>query len=160
MQITKDKVASIDYTLTDDQGTVLDTSSGRDPLAYIHGTGNLIPGLEKELEGKTTGENLKVTIAPEDAYGPKIDDLTQVVPRDRFEDIDKLEVGMQFQTATEAGPQIVTVTNVNDDDITIDGNHPLAGMTLNFEVSVVEVREASQEELDHGHVHGPGGHEH
>jgi FKBP-type peptidyl-prolyl cis-trans isomerase SlyD len=160
MQISANKVVSIDYTLTDDQGTVIDSSEGRGPLAYIQGIGNIIPGLERALEGKAEGDSLKVSIAPEDGYGERRDDLTQAVPKQMFEGNDEIQVGMQFQTMSEHGPQVVTVVAVDDEHVTVDGNHPLAGENLNFDVTVVGIREASSEELEHGHVHGPEGHDH
>ncbi|OGT20689.1 MAG: peptidylprolyl isomerase, partial [Gammaproteobacteria bacterium RBG_16_57_12] len=137
-----------------------DTSNGREPLSYIHGTGNIIPGLENALEGMVIGDTLKVTIAPENAYGLRNEELTHIVPRSRFENADDLEIGMQFQTMSEHGAQIVTITRIDENDVTVDANHPLAGMPLTFDVAVAEVRNASAEELDHGHVHGPGGHHH
>ena len=161
MQIEKHKVVSIDYTLKDDDGNVIDSSEGGDPLAYLHGMGNIIPGLENELEGKEKGDSLSVRIAPEDGYGEKSDALTQVVPRNMFEGVDKIEVGMQFHAADEQGNmQVITVSDVNGDEITVDGNHPLAGVHLNFDVEVVDIRDASSEEIEHGHAHGAGGHEH
>jgi len=160
MQISKHKAVSIEYTLTNDSGEVLDTSEGQDPLAYLHGAGNLISGLEQALEGKTTGDEIKVTVAPEDAYGQRVDELVQTVSRDRFEGADELEVGMRFHASTDHGDTLVTITGVTDDEVTVDGNHPLAGETLHFDVKVVEVRDASEEEIDHGHIHGAGGHHH
>jgi len=160
MQVAKDKVVSIDYTLTDDEGTVLDSSEGRAPLAYLHGAGNIIPGLEKALEGKRAGEKLTVRVAAAEAYGERDDALTQQVPREMFMGVDELEVGMRFQAQTNQGVQIVTITEISGDVVTVDGNHPLAGKPLNFAVSVVDVRDATGEELAHGHVHGEGGHEH
>jgi FKBP-type peptidyl-prolyl cis-trans isomerase SlyD len=160
MQISANMVVSIDYTLTDDQGSVIDSSEGRGPLAYIQGIGNIIPGLERALEGKAQGDSLKVSIAPEDGYGERRDDLSQAVPKQMFEGNDEIQVGMQFQTMTESGPQVVTVVEIDDENVTVDGNHPLAGENLNFDVTVVEIREASAEELEHGHVHGPEGHDH
>lgn len=160
MQISNHKVVTIDYTLSDDDGNVLDTSHGGQPLAYIHGTGNIIPGLESALDGKLAGDELQVTVEPEHGYGEHDADMCQIVPRSMFEGVDQLDVGMHFQTMTDAGPRVVTITQVDGDDITVDGNHPLAGVTLNFDVIVREVRDASAEELDHGHVHGPGGHHH
>ena len=160
MQISKNKVVTIDYTLTNDEGKVLDSSQGQDPLAYIHGVGNIIPGLEEALEGKQAGDALTVTVDPEKGYGLRNDELTQTVSRDLFQGVEELSVGMQFQADGGQGPQVVTVTSIEGDDVTIDGNHPLAGATLNFDVSIVGVREAEEEELAHGHVHGPGGHNH
>ena len=160
MQITKHAVAAIDYTLTDDSGEVLDTSQGRTPLAYLHGVGGIIPGLERELEGKAAGDSFEVRIAPEDAYGVRNEAMVQDVPRSQMPDGVEIQVGMQLQAQTNAGPQVVTVVDVAEESIKLDANHPLAGVHLNFAVKVVEVREATAEELEHGHVHGPGGHDH
>jgi FKBP-type peptidyl-prolyl cis-trans isomerase SlyD len=160
MQISANMVVSIDYTLTDDQGNVIDSSEGRDPLAYIQGIGNIIPGLERALEGKSKGDSLKVSIHPKDGYGERSDELTQQVPKEMFEGDTAIEVGMQFQTMSEHGPQVVTVVAVDDAHVTVDANHPLAGENLNFDVTVVAIRPASEEELAHGHVHGPEGHAH
>ncbi len=153
MQIAKDKVVAIDYTLKDDDGSVLDTSEGKEPLAYLHGSGNIIPGLEKALEGKAQGDEVNVQVPPEEAYGERRDDLQQVVPRSLFQGVDELQVGMQFQAQSEGGEQIVTIAAIDGDDITVDANHPMAGVPLNFEVKVVEVREATDEEKEHGHAH-------
>jgi len=160
MNIQEKSVVSILYKLTDDKGMVLDQSQ-EDPLSYIHGIGSLIPGLEKELLGKASGDKLQVSVAPEEGYGPHMPQLIQKLPRDTFQGVETIEVGMEFQASNENGEtMIVRVEEVGDDEITINGNHPLAGMTLNFDVEVVEVREASDEELEHGHVHGPHGHHH
>src|SRR5690606_2433287 len=156
MQITKNKVAAIHYTLRDNEGTVIDSSEGRDPLQYLHGFGNLIPGMEEGLEGKSKGEKLKLKIEPEKGYGEKDENLIQEVPRAAFGD-QEVKPGMRFST-NQGG--VVTVTDVGAETVTVDGNHPLAGVELNFDVEVVEVRNATDEELQHGHVHGPGGHEH
>lgn len=160
MQISANKVVSIDYTLTDDNGAVIDSSEGRGPLAYLQGHGNIIPGLENALEGKSAGDALQVSVAPAEGYGVRDDSLTQEVPRQMFENADDIQVGMQFQTSSEHGMHIVTVTKIDDEKVTVDANHPLAGQNLNFDVKVVDVRDASEEELAHGHVHGPEGHEH
>ncbi|MGA1196165.1 MAG: FKBP-type peptidyl-prolyl cis-trans isomerase [Candidatus Latescibacterota bacterium] len=160
MQIAKNKVAVIEYTLKNNDGEVLDTSEGGEPMAYIQGVGNLIPGLEDALEGKVVGDDVQVTIPPEKAYGLQNDDLVQVVERGVFQGVDDLQVGMQFQAQSDDGVQVIWIADINGDEVTIDGNHPLAGETLNFDVKVIEVRDASAEELDHGHVHGPGGHHH
>lgn len=160
MQIAKHKVVTIEYTLTDAEGEVVDTSDGREPFSYIQGTSSVIPGLESALEGRSTGDTLSVSIAPEDGYGPRQDALMAKVPRDRFESAGNLEVGMQFQTQGESGIQVVTIVGLDEETVTVDANHPLAGATLNFDISVVDVRDANADELSHGHVHGPEGHEH
>lgn len=160
MQIANDVVASIEYTLTDDQGNIIDSSAGGEPLAYLHGAGNIIPGLENALAGKKVGDTFKVSIAPAEGYGEKNDSLLQVVPREMFQGVEAIEVGMQFHAQTDYGMQVITVAAVEGANITVDGNHPLAGQTLNFDVKVVDVRAASAEELEHGHVHGPDGHHH
>ena len=160
MEISKDKVVSIDYTLTGDEGKVLDSSQGRGPLSYLHGNNNIIPGLESALEGKAQGDQVVVSIPPEQAYGLQDPKMIQTVPRSAFQGAPTITAGMQFQGQTQSGAHVITVTKVEGDNITIDANHPLAGMTLNFDVKVVDVRDATQEELSHGHVHGPGGHQH
>jgi FKBP-type peptidyl-prolyl cis-trans isomerase SlyD len=160
MQIANDVVVSIEYTLTDDQGNVIDSSVGGEPLAYLHGAGNIIPGLEVALEGKKAGDSLKVSVAPADGYGEKDEGLLQVVPRSMFRGVDQIEPGMQFHAQTDYGMQVITVAKVEGDNVTVDGNHPLAGQNLNFDVKVLEVRAATAEELEHGHVHGAGGHHH
>lgn len=155
MQIAKHKVAIIAYTLTDESGNIIDQANDHHPFAFIHGTGNIIPGLEKALEGKRSGDAITVSIAPADGYGERNEALSQVVPIDMFDGVDKVEPGMQFHAQTNHGVSVVTVTDVKDDQVTIDGNHPLAGITLNFDVKVIDVREATADEIDHGHVHGP-----
>jgi FKBP-type peptidyl-prolyl cis-trans isomerase SlyD len=159
MQIANQTVVTIDYTLTDDQGDVLDSSRGQEPLIYIHGSGNIIPGLESALAGKSTGDSLKVTIAPVDGYGEHDADLVQAVPRSRFPG-ETIELGMRFHAQGSDGTQVVTVVAVDETNVTVDANHPLAGMTLAFDVQVLDVRDATAEELEHGHVHGKGGHQH
>ena len=152
-------VVSIHYTLTGDDGAVIDSSRGGQPLVYLHGAKNIIPGLEKELVGKTTGAELKVSIAPEEGYGAYSPEAVHVVPRSAFDGVDDIQPGMQFQTDGPGGVQVIVVSEVNGDDITIDANHPLAGKTLHFDVRVEDVREATAEEIDHGHVHtGHHGH--
>jgi FKBP-type peptidyl-prolyl cis-trans isomerase SlyD len=161
MQIAQDKVVLIHYTLRNDAGDVLDTSSGGDPLAYLHGQGNIIPGLEKALEGRQAGDTLNVAVEPAEGYGERDDALIQQVPRRAFSGVQNVQPGMQFHAQTSQGhTRVVTVTRVVGDMVTVDGNHPLAGEKLHFEVEVTDVREASAEELEHGHVHGPGGHDH
>lgn len=160
MQIAPNAVVGIDYTLTDDQGTVLDSSEGAQPLYFIQGVGQIIPGLEEALEGKASGAAFDVRIPPEKGYGERQDNMVQRVPRDRFPSDQEVAEGMQFHAKTPQGPVAVTVTKVDAEAVTVDANHPLAGQHLNFKVEVKEVREATAEELDHGHVHGPGGVEH
>jgi len=151
-------VVSIYYTLTDDAGRMLDSSKFSGPLNYLHGANNLVPGLEHELTGKRTGDNFKVSIDPENAYGEYKEELVKVVPIAMFEDLDKLETGMQFESNGSDGEEIVIVTHIEDGEVTVDGNHPLAGKTLHFEVSIESVRDATAEELEHRHVHEHGHH--
>ena len=160
MTISNNSVASIHYTLTDGSGKVLDSSEGQEPLAYLHGSGNIIPGLEKALLGKSVGDKLHVNIPAAEAYGLRDDSMVQELPTNMFSGIDQIEVGMEFHAETEHGLQVVTVTNVEGDTVTIDGNHPLAGVDLTFDVEVTEIRPATEEELQHGHAHGAGGHHH
>ena len=157
MTITKNTVAAIDYTLTGDDGQVIDSSEGRSPLEFIQGTGNLIPGLELALEGKGQGDALKVSIAAADAYGEHDPKLVQPVPRTNFGEIDKIDIGMQFQARTPNGMHVVRVVGVDDQTVTVDANHPLAGKTLHFDVKIVSVREARAEDLEHSHACGEGG---
>jgi FKBP-type peptidyl-prolyl cis-trans isomerase SlyD len=160
MLIAPEKVVLIHYTLKNDAGETLDSSSGGEPLAYLHGQGNLIPGLEKALEGKQAGDKLSVSVEPGAGYGQRDDKLVQQVPRRQFGGAN-VQPGMQFHAQTSQGQtRVVTVTNIAGDMVTVDGNHPLAGENLHFDVEVTEVRDASAEELEHGHVHGPGGHHH
>ena len=160
MNIEKDKVVSIDYTLTNDHGEVLDSSSGREPLAYLHGNGGLIPGLEKELEGKVKGDKLVAIIAPDQAYGVRSEELIQDIPLENFHDASEVKVGAQFQVQNEHETRIATVTAIGESAATVDLNHPLADETLHFDVEVMDVREPTKEEMEHGHVHGAGGHHH
>jgi len=153
MKIKKNTVVSIDYTLKDDHGNVIDSSQGRGPLKYLHGNGNLIIGLEKALEGKDVGDSFSVTIPPEEGYGFVDEGLIQEVPRNLFDDSQGLEVGMQFQAQTEEGAYILTIKEIKGNTVVVDGNHPLAGQNLNFDIRVVDVREATPEELAHGHAH-------
>jgi FKBP-type peptidyl-prolyl cis-trans isomerase SlyD len=156
MQIADNMAVSIHYTLTNDEGEVLDSSLDDEALVYLHGEGNIISGLEEALNGKAVGDKFNVRIAAEDAYGEFMEDRIQVISRTMFDGVDDLEVGMQFQADVSDGPGIVTITNIEGDDVTIDGNHPLAGQSLTFDVEVIAVRDATPEELQHGHVHGAG----
>lgn len=158
MQISSEKVVSIDYTLTGESGQVLDTTDGGGPLDYLHGVGMIIPGLEQALEGKEVGDELEVNIPAEHGYGVRDDNLTQEVSREQFEEIDDLAVGMQFRVPAENGQQLViTVVEIRDDVVVVDGNHALAGVDLNFAVTVRGIRDATADEIAHGHPHGAGG---
>ncbi len=156
MQITKNKVAAIHYTLRDNDGNILDSSDGREPLYYIHGIGNLIPGMEENLEGKIIGDKFEIKISPDKGYGDLNPQLIQKVPINAFGG-QEVKEGMRFQT--DRGT-VVRVTEVGVENITVDANHPLAGVELNFKVEIMEVRSATEDEIQHGHVHGPGGHHH
>lgn len=158
--IGKNSVVSVHYKLTDDAGKVLDSSEGAEPLAYLHGAGNIVPGLEKALVGKGAGESLQVKVAPAEGYGELDPNGVKVIERAAFEGVDVVEAGMSFEAnAPDGTSQHIVVTKVDGDEITIDLNHPLAGVTLNFDIQIVSVREATKEELEHGHTH-EGGHAH
>ena len=158
MQVADNMAVSIHYTLTNDDGEVLDSSIGDEALVFLQGSGNIIAGLEDALVGKVAGDKFNVRIAPEDAYGELMEDMIQVISRDMFEGIDDIEVGMQFHADVNSGSGIVTVVSIDDDNIAIDGNHPLAGLALTFDVEVIDVRPATEEEAAHGHIHGAGCH--
>ena len=160
MQITTGSVVIVDYTLTDDDGDIIDSSKGSEPLAYIQGEGQIVPGLEKAMEGKKAGDSFKVTVEAQEGYGEHDPENISVVPADKIEGGNELEEGMQLHTEGEFGEETVLITKIEGNEVTIDGNHPLAGMTLHFDITIREVRPATEEELDHGHVHGPGGHHH
>ncbi|MCV3263693.1 peptidylprolyl isomerase [Vibrio harveyi] len=166
MKIEKNVVASLAYKVMLEDGVVVDQSTSEAPLDYLHGHNNLITGLEKELEGKVAGDKFSVTVAPEDAYGDHNDALVQRVPADVFQGVDQIEVGMRFLADTDQGPIPVEVTEVDGDEVVVDGNHMLAGQTLTFEVEVMATREATAEEIEHGHIHQGGvagccgGHDH
>lgn len=160
MDIAADTVVLIHYTLKDDAGKVLDSSAGGEPLAYIQGHGNLVPGLEKALEGKQGGNKIAVTLSPDEGYGKRSESLVQRVPKRSLQGSGDIRKGMQFRAQTGEGLRVFTVTAVAGDMVTLDGNHPLADHTLHFDVEVVSVRSATAEELEHGHVHGEGGHHH
>ena len=161
MTVARNRVVSIDYTLTGDDGTVFDSSKGQDPLAYVHGTGSIIPGLEAALEGKAPAAHVSVTVTPEQAYGMRDDSVGFTLPRAQFQGVADLAVGMQFQVQGDTEARVVTVIGIDEDEVIVDGNHPLAGLTLHFDVDILSVREATPDELEHGHAHeGPSGHEH
>ena len=147
-------VVSMHYKLTDDEKNVIDSSEGAEPLTYLHGAGNIIPGLENALVGKVEGDTMTVRVEPEEGYGALNPEMIQTVPKSAFQDVDTIEVGMAFETQSPDGDvQHIVVKEVNDDEITIDANHPLAGVVLNFDVEITNIREASEDELSHGHVH-------
>ncbi|WP_430459653.1 FKBP-type peptidyl-prolyl cis-trans isomerase [Thalassolituus sp. LLYu03] len=161
MTIAQHKVVTIHYKVVDvDSGEVIDSSEGGQPMTYLHGAQNIIPGLEQALEGKTVGDEFEVTVAPADAYGEYSDDRVQQVPMAAFEGVEKVEPGMAFTAQTEHGPISLIVTEVDEATVTVDANHPLAGKSLQFSVKIESVRDASAEEMAHGHVHGEGGHHH
>lgn len=148
--VAENKVVTFQYTLTNDKGDVLDRSSESAPLEYLHGTGSIIPGLEGELEGKKVGDKFKASVEAENAYGVRYDELVQTISREKLAHLPKIEIGMQLQAYDEEGIQYLTVVNVTDNDVTLDGNHPLAGQRLHFDVEVVDIRDATEEELEFG----------
>lgn len=152
MDISDGRVASFNYTLTDEKGEVIDTSEGRGPLSYMHGGGQIVPGLEDEMGGKTAGDTFKVEVAPERAYGQHDDALIQTLPKSAFQGVEEVLPGMQFQANGPQGQSLVTVAKVDDESVTVDANHPLAGKTLNFDVAVTDVRDATEQERASGQV--------
>ena len=134
----------------------MDSSEGQEPLVYLHGPENIVVGLERELEGKTVGDSLKAVVSPKDGYGVRNEEMVAAVPRDMFESDMDIEVGMSFQAETDQGVQVVNIVAVNDEEVTVDGNHPLADEVLHFDVTVRAIREATADELEHGHVHSEG----
>ena len=159
MKVAKSTVVTIDYTLTSDEGEIIDSSSGGEPLAYLHGFGNIVPGLENALDGRDEGESVSVKVAPGEGYGERDPELVHRATRAQFQGIDELEVGMRFQARSGDEMTVVTVVDVEGDDVTLDANHPLAGLTLTFDVRVLDVREATADEQSHGHAHGADGDE-
>ena len=160
MQIEDKRVVTLAYILKDNDDNIIDQSDDGS-FCYLHGASNIIPGLENALTGKVSGDELSISIAPEEAYGVREDEKIQTVPREMFPPDQDIEPGMQFHAQSPDGvPLVVTIAKVEEESIVVDGNHPLAGVQLNFEVRVMDVREATSEEIDHGHVHGPEGHQH
>jgi FKBP-type peptidyl-prolyl cis-trans isomerase SlyD len=160
MKIAEKHVVTLNYTLKDNDDNIIDKSDDGS-FCYLHGASNIIPGLENALTGKTSGNELSVSVAPEEGYGPRDDARIQEVPRDAFPPDITIEPGMQFNAEGPDGQAVmVTIAKVEDSTVTVDGNHPLAGVTLNFDVTITDIRDASAEELEHGHVHGPNGHQH
>lgn len=160
MNITENAVVQMHYKLTNKEGQLLDTSEGREPLTYMHGKQMLIPGLENQLNGKEVGNKFVAEVPATEAYGTKSPDMIHVVPKGNFKGDGELAEGLQIQIDTDQGTQMAVITKVEGEDVTIDMNHPLAGMDLSFDVEIVDVREATKEEIEHGHVHGEGGVEH
>ena len=160
MKIEAKKAVAMHYTLTNSEGEELDSSAGKAPLYYLHGFGNIIPGLEEALLGKEEGDKLSVSIPPEKGYGVRDDKNMLQVKKDQFEGVEDIKIGMEVQTQGPNGIQLFVVTKVFGDTVILDGNHPLCGETLNFDVEVLEIRDASSEEIEHGHVHSPDGHHH
>jgi FKBP-type peptidyl-prolyl cis-trans isomerase SlyD len=160
MKIENNKVVGIEYTLKDKDGVVIDTNAGSgEPLTFIQGLGTIVPGLERAMNGKTLGESFDVEIKAVDGYGEYDPERSRRVPRSVVGDM-KVEVGMMLQATGPEGASVVTVSEVTDEDIVIDGNHPMAGKDLFFSIKVAEIRDATEEELSHGHAHGPDGHHH
>lgn len=157
MKIAENKVIVMHYAVSDSEDTLIDSSYDHKPLAVIHGTGYLIQGLEDALIDHKAGDKFEVEVAAEQAYGERFNDYVQTVPKAMFEGIEDLAVGSQLRATTDDGEQTVIVIDVQDDEITVDGNHPLAGIALKFDVDILEVRDATEDELTHGHVHGEGG---
>jgi FKBP-type peptidyl-prolyl cis-trans isomerase SlyD len=153
MHIEKDKVVAIGYTLKNEGGEVIDSSQGGEPLSFIQGNGNLIPGLENALEGKSTGDRVEVTVPPETGYGVRDEALVLSVERAQFAEVKDLQEGFRFRMDTPDGPEVFTVVKIDESQVLVDGNHPLAGMTLDFDTTIQSVRDATVEELEHGHVH-------
>ncbi|MCK5813995.1 MAG: peptidylprolyl isomerase [Cocleimonas sp.] len=159
MSLTKNQVASVAYTLKNAEGQIIDQADKEHPMAFIHGVGGMIPGFEKALEGKNIGDSFSLVVEPAEAYGERNDALTQDVERAMFAGVpdDQLVAGAQFQAQTDAGVEVITIAGVDGDMIKIDANHPLAGETLHFDVEMLDIRAATEEELAHGHVHAAGG---
>lgn len=160
MKTARNMVVSLHYTLKDDSGEVLDSSDGREPLAYLHGHSNIVPGLEKALEGSDVGHRSKVAVTPAEGYGEQNPELVFEAPREKFPNDMKLEAGSRVYAEGPEGPISFAVVRLTESGAILDGNHPLAGKTLHFDVEIVDVRPATKEELEHGHVHGAGGHDH
>ena len=151
MKAAVDKVVVIDYELTSDAGGIIDSSSEAGPLAYLHGADNIVLGLEEAITGKQVGDTIQVSVPPEKAYGERHEEMKQEVPKSLFSGVDKVEAGMQFQSETDQGPVLVTVVSVEEEHVVVDGNHPLAGEQLNFDVIIRDIRDATETEIKQGH---------
>jgi len=156
MKITKNSVVVMHYAVSDSEGTLIDSSYDHKPMAIIQGTGYLIPGLEDALIDHQEGEKFEVAVACEQAYGERHDEYVQTVPKELLQGVEDLAVGTQLRASTDDGEQTVIVIDVTDEEVTVDGNHPLSGIDLSFDVEILEVREATAEELAHGHIHSEG----
>ncbi|MBE0368860.1 FKBP-type peptidyl-prolyl cis-trans isomerase [Pseudoalteromonas aurantia] len=156
MKIAPNKVVKMHYSVLDNDKNTIDNSFDGEPLLFIIGTGYLIPGLEDAIIDKVAGDTLSVTVEPEQGYGERYDELMQAVPKSMFDGME-IEVGMQFRASTDDGDQMVMIIDIQDEEVIVDGNHPLSGITLHFDVEILEVRDATEDELSHGHVHGDGG---
>ncbi|MFT6300713.1 MAG: FKBP-type peptidyl-prolyl cis-trans isomerase SlyD [Saprospiraceae bacterium] len=159
MIISKNSAVYFQYSLSDETGDIIDASSENEPMAYLQGHNSIIPGLEKEMEGKKSGDVMVVTVEPKEAYGERKEEMVQQIPRESFKAED-IKIGMRFEATTPNGAVSVVVADLTDETVTVDGNHPLAGKKLTFDVRISDVREATKEELTHGHIHGLGGHQH
>ena len=159
MKVSLNKVVAIHYKLTNNEGTVLDSSDGRGPLNFIYGLGHLIPGMEEGLDGKEVGSKFQLKVSPEKGYGNYQNEMVQQVPVSAFAG-QEIKVGMQFEAGTDEQRFLVNIKSIEAETVTVDGNHPLAGVQLNFDIEVIEIREATDDEITHGHVHGPEGHNH
>jgi FKBP-type peptidyl-prolyl cis-trans isomerase SlyD len=160
MRIEKDRVVVFHYSLSDESGAAIESSRGAEPLAILHGHGNIIAGLEQAMSGRAAGETFSVSVPPEQGYGPRREDFTQRIPKKYFRNGDALKPGMSATLGTQDGPRTVIIMKVGSSVVDVDLNHPMAGKTLNFDIEITDVREASAEEIVHRHVHGPGGHHH
>jgi FKBP-type peptidyl-prolyl cis-trans isomerase SlyD len=160
MKAGKNTVVSLDYTLKNNAGHVMDSSERHDPLVYLHGAGFLIPGLEQEIDGMEKGQAKTVVVQPEHGYGIRQDELLYVVSKSGFQGEEEMVVGMQVELDTDNGPALAFISNIEGDNVTLDLNHPLAGEVLTFDIKIADIREATADEIDHGHVHGPHGHHH
>lgn len=160
MIVEKDKVVSFHYTLKNSAGEQMETSREQEPMNYLYGANNIIVGLEKAMEGHSVGDEFVVTVEPEDGYGIRNEKNVQRVPLKRLKGVGKISVGQVLNLQTNKGQVQVTVLKVGRFNVDVDGNHPLAGVPLTFEVEIIGIRDASEEELEHRHVHGPGGHQH
>ncbi|CAM2989613.1 peptidylprolyl isomerase [Vibrio rarus] len=160
MKIDNNSVVSLAYQVKLEEGVVVDQAGIDAPLDYLHGHNNLVVGLEKALSGRSVGDKFSVTVGPEEAYGEHSDAMVQRVPANVFQGVDQIEVGMRFLADTDQGQIPVEITEVDGKEVVVDGNHMLAGQTLTFDVEVVAIREATESEIEHGHLHQAGGHDH